>query len=176
MSINTTDYNSAIDQYVQLLRNCTRPRTILTDNYRNFSLLINGLLTSVFVLLGTVSSRYNNYSYYFLILFSVGNVHSAKFVHIANFDKNRGVVLAVSVLALAFWDTLLLWSAFFYYGLKSIVQTNESELLDLVSSCCFNNIRYNFILYIVYNLVSSGSSNCQHCIGMVLIYISCKGG
>jgi hypothetical protein len=51
--------------------------------FRHFSQLVNGFLTSMCVCLGTF-----------------GNLHSIKTVHFANFDKNRGIVLAVSILAL----------------------------------------------------------------------------
>lgn len=55
-----------------------------------------------------------------VILGTIGNLNGVKAVHVTSLDKNRGVVLAVSMLALAFWDTVLLWSAFFYYGVKRL--------------------------------------------------------
>lgn len=62
-----------------------------------------------------------------------GNLHSVKSVHFANFDKNRGIVLAVSILALAFWDTLLLWCAFFYYGFKNLARAPQSDFVNLTT-------------------------------------------
>uniref|UniRef100_A0A914DI34 G-protein coupled receptors family 1 profile domain-containing protein n=1 Tax=Acrobeloides nanus TaxID=290746 RepID=A0A914DI34_9BILA len=81
-----------------------------------FNQILNGFLTSACVIFG-----------------SVGNIHSIKSVHFANFDKNRGVVLAVSILALAIWDTILLWCAFFYYGLKSLTQAPRGDLFNLLT-------------------------------------------
>ncbi|VDK64150.1 unnamed protein product [Anisakis simplex] len=49
-----------------------------------------------------------------------------------NFDKHRGVVLAVSILALAFWDTVLLWCAFFYYGLSALTRAHNSDTTKLL--------------------------------------------
>jgi hypothetical protein len=62
-----------------------------------------------------------------------GNLHSVKSVHFANFDKNRGIVLAVSILALAFWDTVLLWCAFFYYGFKNLARSPQSDFVNLTT-------------------------------------------
>ena len=87
-----------------------------SSSYPFFNQVVCGFLTTVCVLLGTV-----------------GNIHSIKAVHLANFDKNRGVVLAVSLLALAIWDTFLLWGAFFYYGLKSLTQNHKSDVLNLIT-------------------------------------------
>lgn len=85
--------------------------------FRLFSQILNGILTTACVLVGTV-----------------GNLHSVKSVHFANFDKNQGIVLAVSIVALAFWDTILLWCAFFYYGLKNIDPTAQnSDLVNLIT-------------------------------------------
>uniref|UniRef100_A0A914WBV2 G-protein coupled receptors family 1 profile domain-containing protein n=1 Tax=Plectus sambesii TaxID=2011161 RepID=A0A914WBV2_9BILA len=98
------------------LPNCTTRRA-LDAEYKTFSIAVNGLLTTAFVVLGTL-----------------GNLSSMKFVRIANFDKNRGVVLAVSLMALAIWDTLLLWCAFFYYSLKSITQAlNVEQRFDILT-------------------------------------------
>ncbi|KAH7730810.1 Protein GLB-33 [Aphelenchoides avenae] len=88
-----------------------------SESYRLFSQILNGILTTACVLVGTV-----------------GNLHSVKSVHFANFDKNQGIVLAVSIVALAFWDTILLWCAFFYYGLKNIDPTAQnSDLVNLIT-------------------------------------------
>uniref|UniRef100_A0A0M3J641 G_PROTEIN_RECEP_F1_2 domain-containing protein n=1 Tax=Anisakis simplex TaxID=6269 RepID=A0A0M3J641_ANISI len=43
-----------------------------------------------------------------------------------------GVVLAVSILALAFWDTILLWCAFFYYGLSALTRAHNSDTTKLL--------------------------------------------
>uniref|UniRef100_A0AC34FY13 G-protein coupled receptors family 1 profile domain-containing protein n=1 Tax=Panagrolaimus sp. ES5 TaxID=591445 RepID=A0AC34FY13_9BILA len=88
----------------------------LSDTYALFGQIVNGILTTLCVVLG-----------------SIGNIHSIKAVHFTNFDKNRGVVLAVSLLALALWDTILLWCAFFYYGMKSITQSPRSDMLNLMT-------------------------------------------
>lgn len=72
-----------------------------TNTYTNFSIIFNGYITCAVIILGTI-----------------GNLNGVKSVHVTSLDRNRGLVLAVSMLALAFWDTVLLWSAFFYYGLK----------------------------------------------------------
>ncbi|KAI6217176.1 G-PROTEIN-RECEP-F1-2 domain-containing protein [Aphelenchoides fujianensis] len=83
------------------------------------ALLLNwstGFLTTLCVVLGTF-----------------GNLHSVKSVHFANFDKNRGIVLAVSILALAFWDTILLWCAFLYYGLKNLARSPHSDFVNLTT-------------------------------------------
>uniref|UniRef100_A0AC34RGT1 G_PROTEIN_RECEP_F1_2 domain-containing protein n=1 Tax=Panagrolaimus sp. JU765 TaxID=591449 RepID=A0AC34RGT1_9BILA len=87
-----------------------------TDSYTVFSQIVNGFLTTLCVVLG-----------------SVGNIHSIKAVHFANFDKNRGVVLAVSLLSLALWDTILLWCAFFYYGMKNLTQNHRSDFLNFLT-------------------------------------------
>uniref|UniRef100_A0A8R1DUE1 G-protein coupled receptors family 1 profile domain-containing protein n=1 Tax=Caenorhabditis japonica TaxID=281687 RepID=A0A8R1DUE1_CAEJA len=71
--------------------------------YKQYSIILNGYLTIAVVILGTI-----------------GNLNGVKSVHVTSLDKNRGVVLAVSMLALAFWDTVLLWTAFFYYGIKRL--------------------------------------------------------
>lgn len=87
-----------------------------SDTYATFGQLVNGVLTTLCVVLG-----------------SIGNIHSIKAVHFTNFDKNRGVGLAVSLLALAIWDTILLWCAFFYYGMKSITKAPRSDMLNLLT-------------------------------------------
>lgn len=43
-----------------------------------------------------------------------------------------GVVLAVSILALAFWDTILLWCAFFYYGMSALMRAHNSDTTKLL--------------------------------------------
>ncbi|KAI6216884.1 G-PROTEIN-RECEP-F1-2 domain-containing protein [Aphelenchoides fujianensis] len=88
----------------------------LSESYVHFSQLVNGFLTTLCVVLGTF-----------------GNLHSVKSVHFANFDKNRGIVLAVSILALAFWDTILLWCAFLYYGLKNLARSPHSDFVNLTT-------------------------------------------
>jgi hypothetical protein len=91
---------------------------LITDPrlFRVFSQLVNGLLTTLCVVLGTC-----------------GNVHSVRSLSL-NLDKrHRGVVLAVSVLALAAWDTVLLWSAFFYYSLKALTRHANEDLHNLLT-------------------------------------------
>ncbi|KAI6190571.1 G-PROTEIN-RECEP-F1-2 domain-containing protein [Aphelenchoides bicaudatus] len=95
---------------------CPLAQPPLSENYVHFSQLVNGFLTSMCVLLGTF-----------------GNLHSVKTVHFANFDKNRGVVLAVSILFLAFWDTVLLWFAFLYYGFKNLARAPQSDFVNLTT-------------------------------------------
>ncbi|KHN81337.1 hypothetical protein Tcan_08540 [Toxocara canis] len=84
--------------------------------YLIFSQLVNGILTTACVLLGTI-----------------GNLHSIKSIHMTNLDKNKGVVLAVSILALAFWDTILLWCAFFYYGMSALTRAHNSDTTTLLT-------------------------------------------
>ncbi|EGT30915.1 CBN-GLB-33 protein [Caenorhabditis brenneri] len=72
-----------------------------TPTYQKFSILINGYISTAVIVLGTI-----------------GNLNGVKSVHMTALDRNKGVVLGVSMLALAFWDTVLLWSALFYYGIK----------------------------------------------------------
>lgn len=74
-------------------------------------MILNGYITTGVILFGTI-----------------GNLNGVKSVHVTSLDKNRGVVLAVSMLALAFWDTVLLWSAFFYYGAKKLNVLNNLYL------------------------------------------------
>uniref|UniRef100_A0A1I7WAR1 G_PROTEIN_RECEP_F1_2 domain-containing protein n=1 Tax=Heterorhabditis bacteriophora TaxID=37862 RepID=A0A1I7WAR1_HETBA len=81
-----------------------------------FSQTVNGYLTTVCVIVGTI-----------------GNMHGVKSVHMTNLDKNRGVVLAVSLLALAFWDTVLLWCAFVYYGIKKLPLNLDTDILNLLT-------------------------------------------
>ncbi|PIC25350.1 hypothetical protein B9Z55_018314 [Caenorhabditis nigoni] len=86
---------------VHLLVQCYLPQH--TKTYSHFSTFINGYVTCAVIIIGTM-----------------GNLNGVKSVHVTSIDKNRGFALAVSMLALAFWDTVLLWSAFFYYGFKGI--------------------------------------------------------
>uniref|UniRef100_A0A183TZP3 G_PROTEIN_RECEP_F1_2 domain-containing protein n=1 Tax=Toxocara canis TaxID=6265 RepID=A0A183TZP3_TOXCA len=41
--------------------------------------------------------------------------------------------LAVSILALAFWDTILLWCAFFYYGMSALTRAHNSDTTTLLT-------------------------------------------
>ncbi|CAD6193446.1 unnamed protein product [Caenorhabditis auriculariae] len=86
------------------------------DPYKTFAHVVNGYMSTGCVLLGTI-----------------GNMHGVKSVHMTNLDKNRGVVLAVSMLALAFWDTILLWCAFMYYGVKQLPMDFETDVLNLLT-------------------------------------------
>ncbi|KAI6237860.1 G-PROTEIN-RECEP-F1-2 domain-containing protein [Aphelenchoides besseyi] len=95
---------------------CPLVQPPLSESYVHFSQLVNGFLTTLCVILGTF-----------------GNLHSVKSVHFANFDKNRGIVLAVSILSLAFWDTVLLWCAFFYYGLKNLARSPHSDFVNITT-------------------------------------------
>lgn len=54
--------------------------------------------------------------------------------------QNRGVVLAVSVLALAFWDTALLWCAFFYYAIKVVSRLQYPSVLIYWSPTDFSQV------------------------------------
>ncbi|PIO64802.1 hypothetical protein TELCIR_13554, partial [Teladorsagia circumcincta] len=45
---------------------------------------------------------------------------------------NRGVVLAVSLIALAIWDTVLLWCAFFYYAIRKLPIAINSDWLNIL--------------------------------------------
>ncbi|KAK6046398.1 hypothetical protein COOONC_16096, partial [Cooperia oncophora] len=46
--------------------------------------------------------------------------------------QNRGVVLAVSLIALAIWDTVLLWCAFFYYAIRKLPIAINSDWLNVL--------------------------------------------
>ncbi|MFH4977801.1 hypothetical protein AB6A40_004510 [Gnathostoma spinigerum] len=87
-----------------------------TDNYRIFRKLVNGMLTILCVVIGTI-----------------GNLYSIKAIHMSNFYKNRSVVMAISLLTLAFWDTILLWCAFFYYGIWSTMEQSPTAILVLIT-------------------------------------------
>ncbi|CAI4223975.1 unnamed protein product [Auanema sp. JU1783] len=82
-----------------ILPNCI----VITANpepYQHFAQIVNGWMTTICVVLGSS--------------FNIHGIHSV----IMNADKNRGVVLGVSMVFLGLWDTVLLWCAFFYYGIK----------------------------------------------------------
>ncbi|CAJ0923879.1 unnamed protein product, partial [Mesorhabditis belari] len=95
--------------------NTTKINDPARENYEVFARIVNGYLTAICVVLGTI-----------------GNLHGIKSVQNANLDKNRGVVLAVSMMALAIWDTILLWCAFFYYGAKKLPGTDNSDALTVI--------------------------------------------
>ncbi|CAB3397992.1 unnamed protein product [Caenorhabditis bovis] len=86
------------------------------STYQKFAPIVKGYLTTACVILGTI-----------------GNLHGVKSVHVTNLDKNRGVVLAVSMLALAFWDTILLWCAFMYYGIRSLPITLDADIINTLT-------------------------------------------
>ncbi|EPB73061.1 hypothetical protein ANCCEY_07835 [Ancylostoma ceylanicum] len=77
--------------------------------------MVNGYLTTALVILGTI-----------------GNVHGVKRVQVTNLDKKRGIVLAVSLIALAIWDTILLWCAFFYYAIRKLPIAVSSDWLNIL--------------------------------------------
>ncbi|VDO64409.1 unnamed protein product [Haemonchus placei] len=83
--------------------------------FRAFSITVNGYMTTALVILGTI-----------------GNVHGVRRVQVTNLDKNRGVVLAVSLIALAIWDTVLLWCAFFYYAIRKLPIAINSDWLNIL--------------------------------------------
>ncbi|KAK6022577.1 hypothetical protein OSTOST_11712, partial [Ostertagia ostertagi] len=95
------------------LENCFRPPE--TEIYRIFSTTVNGYMTTALVILGTI-----------------GNIHGVRRVQVTNLDKNRGVVLAVSLIALAIWDTVLLWCAFFYYAIRKLPIAINSDWLNIL--------------------------------------------
>ncbi|ETN77891.1 hypothetical protein NECAME_03063 [Necator americanus] len=76
---------------------------------------VNGYLTTALVILGTI-----------------GNAHGVKRVQVTNLDKKRGIVLAVSLIALAIWDTILLWCAFFYYAIRKLPIAVNSDWLNIL--------------------------------------------
>lgn len=97
--------------------NITPCRIIVhSQTYLIFSQFVNGILTTLCVLIGTI-----------------GNLHSIRSIHATNLDKNRGVVLAVSILSLAIWDTVLLWCAFFYYGINALTRANDGGVTKLLT-------------------------------------------
>ncbi|KAJ1365146.1 hypothetical protein KIN20_025374 [Parelaphostrongylus tenuis] len=77
--------------------------------------MVNGYFTTALVILGTI-----------------GNVHGVRRVLITNLDKKRGVALAVSLIALAIWDTILLWCAFFYYAIRKLPIAISSDRLNIL--------------------------------------------
>lgn len=96
-----------------LLNDCFRlPET---EIYRMFSTMVNGYMTTALVVLGTI-----------------GNVQGVRRVQVTNLDKKRGVVLAVSLIALAIWDTALLWCAFFYYAIRKLPIAINSDWLNVL--------------------------------------------
>uniref|UniRef100_A0A0K0DE22 G_PROTEIN_RECEP_F1_2 domain-containing protein n=1 Tax=Angiostrongylus cantonensis TaxID=6313 RepID=A0A0K0DE22_ANGCA len=46
--------------------------------------------------------------------------------------QKRGVVLAVSLIALAIWDTILLWCAFLYYAIRKLPIAINSDWLNIL--------------------------------------------
>ncbi|KAK6755312.1 hypothetical protein RB195_013968 [Necator americanus] len=86
-----------------------------TETYRLFAMTVNGYLTTALVILGTI-----------------GNAHGVKRVQVTNLDKKRGIVLAVSLIALAIWDTILLWCAFFYYAIRKLPIAVNSDWLNIL--------------------------------------------
>ncbi|VDP26048.1 unnamed protein product [Heligmosomoides polygyrus] len=83
--------------------------------FRMFSTMVNGYMTTALVVLGTI-----------------GNVQGVRRVQVTNLDKKRGVVLAVSLIALAIWDTALLWCAFFYYAIRKLPIAINSDWLNVL--------------------------------------------
>uniref|UniRef100_A0A0N4ZWC3 G_PROTEIN_RECEP_F1_2 domain-containing protein n=1 Tax=Parastrongyloides trichosuri TaxID=131310 RepID=A0A0N4ZWC3_PARTI len=90
--------------------------------YAAFSKLFAGYLTIATIMLGTV-----------------GNIYSIKNIRLSNFEKNRGVGLAISIISLAFWDTVLLWGIFFYYAVNEVLSpgTFEPSTVDIVKHTHF---------------------------------------
>ncbi|WKY13282.1 hypothetical protein Q1695_004247 [Nippostrongylus brasiliensis] len=95
------------------LKNCFIP--VEPETYRMFSIIVNGYLTTALVILGTI-----------------GNVQGVRRVQVTNLDKKRGVVLAVSLIALAIWDTALLWFAFLYYAIRKLPIAINSDFLNML--------------------------------------------
>uniref|UniRef100_A0A915ET79 G-protein coupled receptors family 1 profile domain-containing protein n=1 Tax=Ditylenchus dipsaci TaxID=166011 RepID=A0A915ET79_9BILA len=96
-SSSTTSMLGPATEYTTLLPTpppnvtlCSQMHT-WSNEYDLFSRVVNGYLTAACVTIGTI-----------------GNVMSVKQVRFTNFDRNRGVGLAVAIIILAFWDTLLL--------------------------------------------------------------------
>ncbi|VDM71692.1 unnamed protein product [Strongylus vulgaris] len=67
-----------------------------------------------------------------VILGTIGNIHGVKRVQVTNLDKRRGIVLAVSLIALAIWDTILLWCAFFYYAIRKLPIAVSTDWLNIL--------------------------------------------
>ncbi|KAL6742643.1 hypothetical protein Aduo_015773 [Ancylostoma duodenale] len=95
------------------IEHCYKPPE--SETYRLFAKMVNGYLTTALVILGTI-----------------GNVHGVKRVQVTNLDKKRGIVLAVSLIALAIWDTILLWCAFFYYAIRKLPIAVSSDWLNIL--------------------------------------------
>uniref|UniRef100_A0A0N5BS94 G_PROTEIN_RECEP_F1_2 domain-containing protein n=1 Tax=Strongyloides papillosus TaxID=174720 RepID=A0A0N5BS94_STREA len=91
-------------------------------SYVTFSKIIAGYLTIATIMLGTI-----------------GNVYSIKNIRLSNFDKTRGIGLAISIISLAFWDTILLWGIFFYYAINAVLSPGivEPSTVDIVKHTHF---------------------------------------
>lgn len=57
--------------------------------------------------------------------------HFKKTVETYSF-AHLGVVLAASIIALAFWDTILLWCAVFYYSIGALLRPYNLEMPTLI--------------------------------------------
>ncbi|CAJ0590917.1 unnamed protein product [Cylicocyclus nassatus] len=98
----------------ETIEHCYQPPTE-TETYRLFAMMVNGYMTTALVILGTI-----------------GNVHGVRRVQVTNLDKRRGIVLAVSLIALAIWDTILLWCAFFYYAIRKLPLAVSTDWLNIL--------------------------------------------
>uniref|UniRef100_A0A0K0EBV3 G_PROTEIN_RECEP_F1_2 domain-containing protein n=1 Tax=Strongyloides stercoralis TaxID=6248 RepID=A0A0K0EBV3_STRER len=99
-----------------------RETTPFPLSYVTFSKIIAGYLTIATIMLGTI-----------------GNIYSIKNIRLSNFDKTRGVGLAISIISLAFWDTILLWGIFFYYAINAVLSPGifEPSTVEIVKHTHF---------------------------------------
>ncbi|VDN24071.1 unnamed protein product [Cylicostephanus goldi] len=107
--------------------------------------MVNGYMTTALVILGTI-----------------GNVHGVKRVQVTNLDKRRGIVLAVSLIALAIWDTILLWCAFFYYAIRKLPLAVSTDWLNVLMPWFhpFSNIANTAAVSYSKHLVVTGVDIC----------------
>lgn len=65
---------------------------------------------------------------------------SVRSVRLSNFERNRGIGLAVAIIVLAVWDTFLLWFALVYYVIKNLLPAPPNEWVDWVTivTPCFH--------------------------------------
>ncbi|CAI5453400.1 unnamed protein product [Caenorhabditis angaria] len=89
-----------------------------------FAPVVRGFLTLICVILGTIC-----------------NIQGISSVHKLHIDKNRGAVLAVSMMSLAFWDTLLLVKRIIVLLCGSIISKKRVDSCDntiysWICTCC----------------------------------------
>ncbi|KAI1723717.1 putative G-protein coupled receptor frpr-1 [Ditylenchus destructor] len=112
----TTPALTVVDLSAEVPNNVSICSQVQTWSDDTFSRIVNGYLTAFCVAAG-----------------SIGNVMSVKQVRFTNFDRNRGVALAVAIIVLAFWDTILLICALAYYGAKNLLPSPPGDIATRVT-------------------------------------------